>query len=176
LAITESPVAPTAGLALVDVAHRFQPRGGGRIVSFMEQHPAGFATLSDAADAVSSYLPNRPRPRDTNGLRHNLRRKDGRWMWHWDPQVLTEARSIMEDPTELSARLTRAATRLRQPCLLVRGAESDVLSAGIAREFVELVPSATLVEVPNAGHMVAGDNNDVFTAAIRAWLDTFAVR
>lgn len=29
LAITESPEAPAAGLVLVDVAHRFQPRGGG---------------------------------------------------------------------------------------------------------------------------------------------------
>jgi pimeloyl-ACP methyl ester carboxylesterase len=173
LALAEAPAAPAAGLVLVDVAHRFQPRGGGRIVSFMERHPAGFATLSDAADAVAAYLPNRPRPRDTSGLRHNLRRKDGRWMWHWDPQVLTEARSIMEDPTGLSTRLTKAATCLRQPCLLVRGAESDVLSAGVAREFVGLAPSTTLVEVPRAGHMVAGDDNNAFTAAICAWLDTY---
>jgi pimeloyl-ACP methyl ester carboxylesterase len=171
LALTEAPAAPAAGLVLVDVAHRFQPRGGGRIVSFMEQHPMGFASLDDAADAVSSYLPNRPRPRDTSGLRHNLRRRDGRWMWHWDPHVLTEARAMMEDPTDLTQRLTSAVKHLRQPCLLVRGAESDVLSADVAREFIELAPSATMVEVPRAGHMVAGDNNDAFAAAIRAWLD-----
>src|ERR1700722_9591865 len=57
--LTESQAAPAAGLVLVDVAHRFQPRGGGRIVSFMGEHPDGFATLSDAADAVASYLPQR---------------------------------------------------------------------------------------------------------------------
>jgi pimeloyl-ACP methyl ester carboxylesterase len=176
LALTEEPAAPAAGLVLVDVAHHFQTRGGGRIVSFMERHPAGFASLSDAADAVAAYLPNRPRPRDTSGLRHNLRRENGRWMWHWDPHVLMQARAIMADPTDLSARLTGAAKRLRQPCLLVRGAESDVLSAEIAREFVELAPSATLVEVARAGHMVAGDNNDTFTAAIGAWLDGFVGR
>jgi pimeloyl-ACP methyl ester carboxylesterase len=51
-----------------------------------------------------------------------------------------------------------------------------VLSASIAREFLELAPSATLAEVPHAGHMVAGDNNDAFTAAIRQWLDTSAAR
>jgi pimeloyl-ACP methyl ester carboxylesterase len=170
LALTEAPAAPAGGLVLVDVAHRFQPRGGGRIVSFMERHPAGFASLAEAADAVAAYLPNRPRPRDTAGLEHNLRRSNGRWRWHWDPEVLTQARAIMRDPNELSQRLTRAAARLRQPCLLVRGAESDVLSADVAREFVQLAPSATLAEVPHAGHMVAGDNNDAFTAAIRAWL------
>ncbi|HEX3910956.1 MAG TPA: alpha/beta fold hydrolase [Solirubrobacteraceae bacterium] len=175
LALTESPVAPAAGLVLVDVAHRFRPRGGGRIVSFMEEHPDGFATLSDAADAVAAYLPYRARPRDTQGLRHNLRcNEDGRWVWHWDPEILTQVRPLIQDQARLSERLATAATRLRQPCLLVRGADSDVLSAGIAREFTELAPSATLTEVPHAGHMVAGDNNDAFTAAIRAWLDTFA--
>jgi pimeloyl-ACP methyl ester carboxylesterase len=173
LAITESPAAPAAGLVLVDVAHRFQPRGGGRIVSFMEKYPDGFASLSDAADAIAAYLPHRARPRDTTGLRHNLHREHGRWRWHWDPEILTQARPLIEDQGQLGERLTRAATRLCQPCLLVRGAESDVLSTSIAREFIELTATATLTEVPHAGHMVAGDNNDAFTAAIRPWLDTF---
>ncbi len=100
LAITEPPQAPAAGLVLVDVAHRFQPRGGGRIVSFMEQHPDGFANLSDAAEAVAAYLPHRARPRDTTGLRHNLRcSEDGRWMWHWDPEILTQARPTDARPS-----------------------------------------------------------------------------
>ena len=177
LAITESPQAPAAGLVLVDVAHRFQPRGGGRIVSFMEQHPDGFASLADAAEAVAAYLPHRARPRDPNGLRHNLRRnEDGRWVWHWDPAILTQARPLIQDQAQLSERLTSAAARLRQPCLLVRGADSDVLTPSIAREFIELTANATLAEVPHAGHMVAGDNNDAFTTAIRGWLDTFAAR
>jgi len=176
LAITESPAAPAAGLVLVDVAHRFQPRGGGRIVSFMEEHPDGFATLADAADAVAAYLPHRARPRDTTGLRHNLRFNDGRWTWHWDPEILSWARRTIKDPVELTERLTTAAQRLCQPCLLVRGAESDVLTASIAHEFVKLAGTATVAEVPRAGHMVAGDNNDAFTAAICAWLDTFAAR
>jgi pimeloyl-ACP methyl ester carboxylesterase len=116
------------------------------------------------------------RPTDAAGLRHNLRREGGRWKWHWDPEVLTQARTLLHDPAQLSERLTLAATRLRQPCLLVRGAESDVLTAPIAREFTELALGATLAEVPHAGHMVAGDNNDAFTAAICTWLKAFAAR
>ncbi len=173
LAITESPAAPAAGLVLVDVAHRFQPRGGSRIVSFMEKHPDGFASLSEAAVAVAAYLPHRARPCTGAGLHHNLRCNAGRWTWHWDPEILTWARTAIQDQSQLSQRLTEAATRLRQPCLLVRGAESDVLPASVAHEFIELAASATLAEVPCAGHTVAGDNNDAFVAAIRAWLDSF---
>lgn len=51
-----------------------------------------------------------------------------------------------------------------------------MLTTGIAREFTKLAANSTLAEVPHAGHMVAGDNNDAFTAAIRAWLDTLAAR
>jgi pimeloyl-ACP methyl ester carboxylesterase len=174
LAVTEPPAVPAAGLVLVDVAHRFQPGGGRRIMSFMEEHQDGFASPSDAADAVAEYLPHRARPADATALRHNLRCNDGRWNWHWDPEILTPARQMIRDQTPLTERLTEAATRLRQPCLLVRGSESDVLTASVAREFTELAASATLAEVPHAGHMVAGDNNDAFTTAIRAWLDTFA--
>ncbi len=101
LALTESPAAPAAGLVLVDVAHRFQSRGGGRIVSFMEQHPDGFTTLADAAEAVAAYLPHRARPRDTSGLRHNLRHSNGRWKWHWDPEILTQARPLLQHQAQL---------------------------------------------------------------------------
>jgi pimeloyl-ACP methyl ester carboxylesterase len=38
-------------------------------------------------------------------------------------------------------------------------------------EFVELVPHAHTVDVTDAGHMIAGDNNDAFTAAVADFLD-----
>jgi pimeloyl-ACP methyl ester carboxylesterase len=37
-------------------------------------------------------------------------------------------------------------------------------------EFVDAVPGARYVDVAGAGHMVAGDQNDQFTAAILAFL------
>ncbi len=76
--------------------------------------------------------------------------EDGRWIWHWDPEILTQARPLIQNQAQLSERLTTAATRLRQPCLLVRGADSDVLTTSIAREFTELAANATLTEVPHA--------------------------
>src|SRR6476646_9254054 len=34
------------------------------------------------------YNPHRPRPTDLDGLRTNLRHRDGRWYWHWDPKFI----------------------------------------------------------------------------------------
>jgi pimeloyl-ACP methyl ester carboxylesterase len=53
-----------------------------------------------------------------------------------------------------------AAQRL--PVLLVRGAGLDVVSEPGMDEMLKAIPCAETVVVGTAGHMVAGDDNDVF--------------
>jgi pimeloyl-ACP methyl ester carboxylesterase len=57
------------------------------------------------------------------------------------------------------------------PTLLVRGRLSDLVSEEAAREFLALVPHARFADVSDAGHMVAGDRNDVFSDAVVAFLE-----
>ena len=158
-------------LVLVDVAPRMEEQGRMRIGAFMAEHMNdGFATLDEVADAIQQYNPHRPRPTDLAGLSKNLRRHDdGRWYWHWDPAFIggrlgspDETRSSLIDP----ARLRAAAAALTVPTLLVRGRVSDLLSEEGARELLELVPHAEMVDVAGAGHMVAGDRNDLFNDAV----------
>jgi hypothetical protein len=52
----------------------------------------------------------------------------------------------------------------------VRGKLSDLLSEEGARHFLELAPHAKYADVSGAGHMVAGDRNDLFTQAVRGFL------
>ena len=148
-AVGEEPRARVLGLVLVDVAPRIEAAGGRRIGEFMGAHVEnGFASLEEAADAVAAYNPHRPRPRDLDGLRKNLRqRPDGRWMWHWDPRFMVqppgspdETRVSLMDPEQLEA----AARSLDMPVLLVRGGMSDLLSADGARQFLSLVPHAEI--------------------------------
>jgi pimeloyl-ACP methyl ester carboxylesterase len=49
------------------------------------------------------------------------------------------------------------------------------VSVETAREFLELCPHAEFVDVSDAGHMVAGDRNDVFSAAVVGFLDRLSV-
>jgi pimeloyl-ACP methyl ester carboxylesterase len=165
----DRPVA--SALVLVDVAPRLEPEGVARIGAFMLGHLEGFASLEDVADAVAAYNPHRPRPSDLSGLRKNVRqREDGRWYWHWDPRFMTPGR--IDEPRSIrnEDRLERAAQTLTLPVLLVRGRQSDVLSEAGARNLQALVPHARFVDVAGAGHMVAGDRNDVFNDAVVAFL------
>lgn len=154
-----------AALVLVDIAPRMEAAGVQRIVEFMRAHLDGFASLEEAARAVAAYLTHRPPPKDLRGLRKNLRRgPDGRYRWHWDPRfVLGERRP---DASQQPERLLAAARNLRIPTLLVRGRMSDVISEASVREFLEHVPHARYVDVAQAGHMIAGDQNDLFTTAV----------
>ena len=50
--------------------------------------------------------------------------------------------------------------------MLIRRRMRDIVSDESVRELRELVPHAEIVDVADAGHMVAGDKNDVFNAAV----------
>ena len=56
------------------------------------------------------------------------------------------------------------------PTLLVRGAESDVLSEDTAKRMIDALPAARLVVVPHAGHTVPGDQPAAFQALLREFL------
>lgn len=159
-----------AALVLVDITPRVDRSGIANIEAFMRAHAReGFASIADAADAVAAYLPHRPRPPSHEGLKKNLRLSaDGRWRWHWDPRFIKGPRAVGGSASEED--LVRAARALTQPALLVRGTSSEVVQEAHAREFLALVPHAEYLDVGGAQHMVAGDQNDRFTAAILDFL------
>src|SRR5207247_1209636 len=101
--------------------------------------------------------------------KRNLRLRDGRWVWHWDPLLLGRFATRV-DAAGSAERHLAAARRASVPILLVRGGISDVVSADLAAEFCERVPGAEHVEVAGAGHMVAGDRNDRFIEAVLPFL------
>ena len=152
-----------SGLVLVDVVPRFESEGTARIRDFMTRHVHGFETLDQAADAIAAYLPHRRRPRNLEGLKKNLRHRQGRWHWHWDPAFVTSAG---DDPFVDIEELEQAVGQLRIPILLVRGKLSDVVSPDGVEDFLGKVPHARFVELSDAGHTAAGDDNDAFSAAV----------
>jgi len=150
-------------LVLVDVVPRFEKDGSARIRDFMFSGVDGFDSLEQAAEAVSAYLPHRAKPRSPEGLKKNLRLRDGRWYWHWDPAFLTKP---ADDPFARMDMLEQSAIDLQIPILLIRGKLSDVVSPEGVQDFLAKVPRAEFVELSDAGHTAAGDDNDAFTEAV----------
>jgi pimeloyl-ACP methyl ester carboxylesterase len=159
-----------SGLVLVDVVVRIEAKGRERIRAFMTDHHDGFASLEEVADAIAAYNPFRKRPRNLDGLRKNVRQgDDGRWRWHWDPAFMSNP----DEPQRRSSRerLEAAAEDVRAPTLIVRGLQSDIVSDAGVEDIKRRIPQAEVVEIGAAGHMVAGDDNDVFAGALEGFLE-----
>ena len=167
-----------SAVVLVDIVPSMNPSGAARIHEFMAGRMVeGFESLDEVADMIADYNPHRPRPTDLNGLRTNLRRRGDRWYWHWDPQFIdgTAANPPIEvtDPDRMNKAIA-AILADDVPMLLVRGQVSDLVSQDRAEEFLARFPQVEFVDVQGAGHMVAGDRNDLFADAVVDFLNRHA--
>ena len=148
-------------LIMVDIGIYPDPVGSDRIVSFMLSGEKGFDSLEDAAKSISDYLPHRKKPKDLEGLKKNLRSKDGRYYWHWDPRFIRRKPGSQDREGYFDLQL-KAAEKVTIPTLLIRGALSDVVTMEDVDYFLSVISHAKFVEIEKAAHMIAGDRNDIF--------------
>ncbi|SRR5579883_3546 len=164
----ETTPPPFRALVLVDITPRWESAGVARMLAFMRAHPNGFADYDEAIAAIAEYLPHRTRQKSAHELEPLLRRgANGHLHWHWDPALLD---TIAHEAERHQPRLLAAARNIDVPVLLLSGGRSDVVSRETIDEFQAVLPHARHVEIPQATHMLAGDDNDAFTAAIEEFI------
>jgi peroxiredoxin len=163
-----------SAVVLVDIVPNMDQSGANRIHAFMaDRVESGFSSLDEVADAIAEYNPHRPRPTELEGLTTNLRRRGDRWYWHWDPQFISGTAAFppfeVTDPDRMHAAVD-AILHSGVPMLLIRGQMSDLVSQERADEFLARFPQVEFTDVRGAGHMVAGDRNDIFADAVLDFL------
>lgn len=172
ITVADHPDLACRALILVDITPRWETAGVDRILAFMRAFPHGFASLGEAAAAIAAYVPQRARRKSESQLRGLLRQTDdGRWCWHWDPAILD---SVADSYTHYQPRLLAAASRINVPVLLLSGGKSDVVSDETVAEFCSLAPHAQHVELPQATHTLAGDDNDAFAREVEKFISSLS--
>jgi pimeloyl-ACP methyl ester carboxylesterase len=79
--------------------------------------------------------------------------KDGQWIRHYDPRIAVPIKaSTPEAAQRAEAMLWFAYDAIRCPTLLVRGAQSDLLTPETAQAMTTRGPKAKLVEIDGVGH------------------------
>jgi pimeloyl-ACP methyl ester carboxylesterase len=95
-----------------------------------------------------------------------MRTEDGRWTYRYD--------RALRSPNTLRTRDTEAGWRscaaINVPTLLIRGADSDILSPAIAERMLATIPDVRFALVEDSGHSVPLDAPDGFLAAARGFL------
>ncbi|HEU4370923.1 MAG TPA: alpha/beta hydrolase [Methylomirabilota bacterium] len=155
-------------LVVVDIGPEIAPAGRARVGALMATAPERFATLDQV---VAHMRANNPRYTEAM-LRHRARHAvrplpDGGFTWKYD-RALRDA--VRQGRLRVPADLWPQWRAIQCPTLLVRGAESDVLSDETAKRMVDELPAARLVVVPGAGHTVPGDQPAAFQSLLREFL------
>ena len=82
-----------------------------------------------------------------------FREEGGAWTLRYDPAIALPFSAVTPEIAAAGeAMLWAAYDALRCPTLLIRGADSDLLSAETARAMTQRGPNARLVELPGVGH------------------------
>lgn len=160
-----------SALVLVDVTPRWEIAGVARIMAFMKAFPNGFDSHDHAADVIANYLPQRRERKNSKQLKFLLREHQGRFFWHWDTRMLSE---FVEHSEHLQDYIREAAQQITVPTLLISGGKSDIVSEQTIADFLQLVPHAEHRSLPDATHMVAGDDNDAFNDLLLSFKRTLS--
>ena len=153
---------------LVDITPRGDTTDVERILRFTTALPDGFTPLDAPADAIAAYMPHRPHK--TPPLQTLLRQRAAtRWQWHGDLRLVDELTG--QDAQIQQHALLEAASQVYCPMLLISCGRSDPVTPTNITEFLSIAPHAQYVHSHDATLMLAGDDNDAFTATVLHYLD-----
>lgn len=155
IALAGQAGSPIRQLVINDVGPRLGPVAIARIGSYVGQ-PVSFANLEEAVDYLSvTAAPFGLKTREDwrELIAPTLRQVDGRYLFRYDPAIAVPFKST----TPQAAAAGEAATwalydRIAARTLLVRGAQSDLLTSETAAEMAARGPRPQVVEVPDVGH------------------------
>ena len=154
------------GLVIVDTGPGQVATGSRRIRNFI--------TLPDQLDSYEEFVERvmeytgRPSWMVHGSLQHTIRKlPDGKWTWKYDSAIRSPDFQAQSWPSE---KLWKCLETLQCPTLVVRGANSDVLSTEVFGRMLEVIPDCEGVTVERAGHLVPGDNPRGFLEVLQPFL------
>jgi len=156
LVLASLPGNPIGKLVLNDIGPIIDPGALARIGDYIGQD-LRFASFDEGAQYVravsASFGPHSDD--EWHKLAADVLRQsaDGQWQRHYDMALAEPFKAATPETAQRDeAALWGAYDAITCPTLLVRGAESDLLSAATARMMTGRGPKPQLVEIPGVGH------------------------
>ena len=152
------PNSPIRRMLINDVGPKIEAEAIKRLGSYVGQ-PFSFANRTDALNRLNeicaTFGEHTPDEWETyNGPM--LIERNGLWIMHYDPDIsvpFASVNPIMAKAGEMA--MWHAFKQIHIPMLIVRGADSDLLSAATVSQMCKVNPYARSIEIPNVGHAPA---------------------
>ncbi len=165
------PESPVRRMIINDVGPTLNFSAIARIAEYLGTDRR-FASFDDGVDYIRTV--SAPFGPHTDEEWHKLARdvlvqeEGGQWRRHYDPALARPFQGLTEQAVQQGeAALWAAWDAIRCPVLLVRGAESDLLTRETAQQMSGRGPKAELVELPGIGHAPTFMHEDQIALARR---------
>lgn len=154
-------------MVILDIGPEIAPAGSANVASSM----AARDVFSTEDEAFAQARAANARPADAtlrHRVTHNLRRlPDGSFTYKYDKALRQNPRALFDHtPEELWA----AWQALSCPVQLVRGADSDVLSAETAERMLAENANVSFASIPDCGHSITLDRPEGLIDVVSPWL------
>jgi esterase len=157
-------------VVLVDIGPELSDQGTKTIRNFVTENRE-FDDVEHFVQSVQKYDPYRSREHIERTVKYNLlQRADGKYVSKRDHGPRLATTRTQREQSDLFS--LRDAEKIPQPTLLIRGADSNVLTADAAQRFVDALPDGRLETVADSGHNVHGQNTIGFLRALVPFLDS----
>jgi len=155
LSLAGQPNSPISRLVLNDVGPRLELEALQRIGEYVGK-PMHFDSLEQAKDYIRSISASFGLQTADEWLelaRSVVRPDAGGWALHYDPGIGQSFKALSAETAAAGeANLWKLYDAIRCPTLLLRGAQSDLLSPQTAAEMTQRGPKAQLVQIEGVGH------------------------
>ena len=149
------PQSPIKRLVLNDVGPTIQADAVARIGTYLGL-PMRWGSLDEAADymlSISKGFGTHSREQWLALTRPMLKQDGAGWKPHYDPNIAVPFKAFTPEAAAVGqAALWRSYDAITCPTLLLRGADSDLLSRDTAQDMTRRGPRALLHEFANVGH------------------------
>lgn len=160
------------GVALNDVGPEIETGGLSAIMDYLGKNPP-FATFDEAAKARVDLpqFPGVPLERWRKDVTHTATETPEGLKINYDPRLRDAVAAVMEAPSPDLWPLFDTLADL--PVAVIRGMNSDLLSAAAVERMCQRHPGMIVAEVPNRGHIPFLDEPESL-AALRSWMEAMA--
>ena len=152
------PNSPIRKMLINDVGPKIEADAIKRLGSYVGQ-PFSFASRADALDRLNAICATFGQHTPDEWETYNgpmLIERNGQWIMHYDPNIAVPFASV--NPVLAKAgemAMWHAFKQIHIPILIVRGAQSDLLSADTVAQMCKVNPYARSIEIANVGHAPA---------------------
>lgn len=151
-------------LVIVDIGPEFAPAGIAHIQRDLANEPEFFSSAEEAFQHLKKVQPFHSDAFLEHQVQHALKRgEDGRLRFKYD-------KALCRVELQSQLWLWDCLEKITCPTLVIRAADSDMLTPEIAQKMIARLPHGSLAEVSHATHNIVGDNPEGFEQAVRKFL------